>query len=302
MRPMRASASLSILLVAGMLALAGPARAQTTPQTTPQTDPVVARVDGQDIHLSEITDAALGLPDQYRNMPKEQLFPLLVDQAVDKRALLVMAKKEGIDKDPVVQRQMILAGEQVQQNAVMSKSISPLVTEDALRARYETDIAGKTGEEEVHARHILVASEADANKIIAELKKGADFATLAKSRSTDPGASQGGDLGYFKKGDMLPEFANAAFALKPGQFSDKPVKTQYGWHVIKVEDRRAAPPPTFDQVHDELRQKVIDGAVQKTLLDARKLVKIERFNSDGSPIQATDSAVPPPAPPAAPKP
>ena len=298
MRPMRASDFLFAPVLTGLLAFAGPARAQTTPQT----DPVVAKVDGQEIHLSEITDAALALPDQYRNMPKEQLFPLLVDQAVDKRALLVMAKKQGIDKDPVVQRQMVLAGEQVQQNAVMSKSISPLVTEDALHARYDADIAGKTGEEEVHARHILVANEADANKIIAELKKGADFATLAKSRSTDPGASQGGDLGYFKKGDMLPEFANAAFALKPGQFSDKPVKTQYGWHVIKVEDRRAAPPPTFDQVHDELRQKVIDGAVQKTLLDARNLVKVERFNSDGSPIRATDSAEPPPAPPAAPKP
>jgi len=292
MRPSRASACLFTTLVAASLALAGPARAQATPPA----DPVVAKVDGEEIHLSAITEAAQGLPAQYQSMPKDQLFPLLVKQEIDKRALLALARKEGIDKDPVVQRQMVLAGQQVQQSAVISKNITPLVTEDALRARYTAEIAGKTGEDEVHARHILVASEADANKIIAELKKGADFAALAKARSTDPGASQGGDLGYFKKTDMLPEFANAAFALKPGQFTDKPVKTQYGWHVIKVEDRRAAPPPSFEEMHDQLRQEVIDSTMQKTLVEARGLVKVELFNSDGTPARATDNAEPPPAP------
>src|ERR1019366_5698263 len=154
----------------------------------------------------------------------------------------------------------------------------------------------KTGEEELHARHILVASEAEANKIIAELKKGGDFASIATARSTDPGAAQGGDLGFFTRGDMLPEFADAAFALKPGQFTDKPVKTQYGWHVIKAEERRTAPPATYAQAHDELRQQIIQESVQKVVAGARAGLTVAKFNADGSPMRATDTAEPPPAP------
>ena len=158
------------------------------------------------------------------------------------------------------------------------------------------DIAGKPGEEEVHARHILVPTEAEARPIIGELKAGGEFAAIAKARSTDPGAAQGGDLGFFRRGDMLPEFADAAFALKSGQTADVPVKTQYGWHVIQVLERRQAPPVSFEQAAPELRQKMIQDGIKQVLAQARVGLTVQKFNIDGTPQRAVDTAEPPPAP------
>ena len=206
----------------------------------------------------------------------------LLDQVIDGQALLIEARKNGLDKDPVVSRQMTDASDRALQSALIGREVGPTLSEAAIRARYDRDIAGKPGEEEVHARHILVADEAEAKKIIAELKKGGDFAALAKKYSTDPGGAQGGDLGFFRKEEMVPEFAEAAFAMKPGEISTVPVHTQFGWHVIKLEERRTAPPPSFEQSHDQLRQKLIQEGVQAVIAKARADVKIERFNMDGS--------------------
>ncbi len=267
----------------------------------PQADPVVAKVNGKPILLSDVSEAAKTLPPQMQGMPAKVLFPMVLDQLVDREALVHEARKDGLDKDPAVQAQMAAASERALQTALIAKQVGPLVTEQAVRARYDQEIAGKPGEEEVHARHILVPSEAEAKDIIAQLKKGADFATLAKQKSKDPGAAQGGDLGFFKKTDMVPEFADAAFALKPGQFSQVPVHTQFGWHVIKVDERKRDTPPTYEQAHDELRQKMIQEDVQKVLAEARKDSTIERFNLDGSPAGAA-SAPPSPSPSPAPQP
>ncbi len=270
--------------------------ASTAPPAAKGADPVVAKVSGDTIHLSDISEAAQSLPAEYRNMPPTVLYPMLLDRMIDQKAIVDLARKQKLDQDPAVQRQMARAGEQALQSALIARDVGPQVNDQAVHARYDSDIAGKSGEEEVHARHILVASEDDANKIIAELKKGGDFAALAKAHSTDPGAAQGGDLGFFKKGDMLPEFSTAAFALKPGQISDKPVKTQYGWHVIKVEEVRAVKPPSFEQARDELRQKMIHEGVEKVVAEARAGVSVEKFNADGTPTRATDAAEPPPPP------
>jgi peptidyl-prolyl cis-trans isomerase C len=274
----------------------GPPVAQP-PAAQPAPDPVVARVSGAEIRLSDIQDAMQGLPDQYRSMPPQMLYPALINQLVDRKAVALLARKEGLDKDPMVQRQMASAEEEALQSALFHRDIGPLVTDEAVRSRYDHDIAGKTGEPEVHARHILVSSEADAVAIIADLKKGGDFAAIAKARSTDPGGAQGGDLGWFKKGDMLPEFAEAAFALQPGQVSDKPVHTRYGWHVIQVLERRTASPATFEQARDELRNQMIQQAVEKLVADAVAGANVERFNLDGTTQRPTDNAEPPPAPP-----
>ncbi len=276
--------------LAAFCCLAGPAAAQ------PAADPVVARVDGSEIRLSDIQESIQNLPAEYRNMPPQQLYPALIEQLVDRKAVAVLAHKEGLDKDPAVQRQMARAAEEALQSALFHREIGPLVSEQAVRARYDRDVAGKPGEPEVHARHILVASEADAIAIIAELKKGGDFAAIAKSHSSDPAAAEGGDLGWFKQGDMLPEFSAAAFALKPGEVTDKPVHTSYGWHVIRVEERRVAAPPSFEQARDELRSHMIQEGVQKLVANARAGVKVEKFNADGSTARPTDTAEPPPAP------
>ncbi len=263
-------------------------------------DPVVAKVNGQPITLTDLQAAAQGLPDNLRNLPPQMLYPMLLDQLIDGQALIDEAKKDGLQKDPQVQHQMQAAADHVLQNAMLTKVVGPMVTEAAVKARYEKDIAGKPPEEEVKASHILVPTEAEAKKIITELDNGADFATLAKQNSTDPGGKTGGELGYFKKDDMVPEFAAAAFALKPGQITQTPVHTQFGWHVIKVEDRRPAPQPTFAQARDDLRQKMIQEGVQQAVAQARTGVTIEKFNMDGSPIKATDNATPPPPAPAKP--
>lgn len=288
------SGLISAALVAALLSGAA-ALAQGTPPPAAAGDPVVAKVDGAPIHLSDLQDAAQSLPENLRGMPQQTLLPLLLDQVIDGRALVAEARKSGLDKDPAVQRQVAAAEDRALQNAMLTTEVTPTITDDALHARYNQEYAGKPGEEEVHARHILVDNEADAKKIIAELKGGADFAALAKQYSKDPsGAKDGGDLGFFKKDEMVPEFADAAFALKPGQTSPEPVHTQFGWHVIQVIERRNAAPPTFDQARDELREKMIQQGVQKAVAKARASASIEKFNLDGSQVRATDTAEPPP--------
>ncbi|MFA7429589.1 MAG: peptidylprolyl isomerase, partial [Rhodospirillaceae bacterium] len=130
--------------------------------------------------------------------------------------------------------------------------------------------------------HILVDSEDAAKAIITDLKKGGDFAAIAKEKSSDPGAANGGDLGWFTKGTMVPEFAEAAYALKPGAITEAPVKTQFGWHIIKVEDRRKAEPPTFDEAKEDLRAQMAEEAVTEVLAGLRKDAKVETFALDGS--------------------
>ena len=284
------------LVVAAALLL--PISAQCQATTQPAGDPVVAKVDGQPIHLSDLKDAAQNLPENMRGTPPQALYPLLLDRLIDGRALVAAARKSGMDKDPNVQRQVVAAEDRALQNAVLNKEIAPSVTDEALHARYEKEIAGKPGEEEVHAKHILVDSEAEAKKIISQLKAGADFAALAKQYSKDPSAAQqGGDLGFFKKDEMVPEFADAAFAMQPGQFSQVPVHSQFGWHVILVVERRRADPPSYDQAREELRQKMIQEGVQKAVAQARAAASVEKFNLDGSQLRATDTAEPPPVPP-----
>jgi peptidyl-prolyl cis-trans isomerase C len=310
---------LGLLLIAGVSAQPAPAPIQPGPHpaqppapspsatpapATPQamgaatdaaTDPVVAKVDGQPIHLSDLQGAAKELPASAHKMPPATLYPMLLEQLIDGRALSIEADKAGLQNDPAVERQIAAATQRVLQTAMLGQAIGPMLTEDALHARYQRDYANKPGEDEVHARHILVDNEELAKKIIANLKNGGDFAALAKQDSKDPSGDQSGDLGFFKKDEMVPEFATAAFAMKPGQISDTPVHTQFGWHVIQVLERRHVDPATFEQVHDELRQRVVQEGVQKALAEARSRVAVEEFNLDGSPKRATDTAVPPPA-------
>jgi peptidyl-prolyl cis-trans isomerase C len=285
------SAVAAIVLLAGNAGAQGPAPPPGAGAAAP--DPVVARVDGEPIHMSDVAAAAQSLPPNTRNIPQQTLYPMILDQLIDGKALVIEARKDGLDKDLAVQREIAAATEHVLQTAMLNKVVGPSITDEALHTLYDKDIAGKGGEDEVHARHILVDNEELANKIIAELKNGADFAALAKKYSKDPSADQNGDLGYFRKDEMVPEFAKVAFALKVGQISDTPVHTQFGWHVIQVLDRRHAPPPTFDQARDELRQKAIQQGIQQAVVNARSKVKVEKFNPDGSPQRPTDTAEPP---------
>ncbi len=193
----------------------------------------------------------------------------------------------------------------------IQREVARKVTPEKLQQRYEERLKSMPSEEEVHARHILVSTEDEAKAIIADLKKGVAFDKLAKDKSTDKASgAEGGDLGWFKKSDMVKEFADAAFALKKDELTETPVKTQFGYHVIKVEDRRKAPPPAFEELADQLREEMAREAVTAQLDQLRSGAKIEKFNMDGSKAEAAPAkpaapgrppAAAPVTPPAAPK-
>lgn len=263
----------------------------SAPPLTAPVNPVIAKVGGEEVHAADLADAAQSLPEELRGMPPAMLYPMLLDQMIDRKVIVLAARRQNLADDPVVKRAIARATDSALQNALLTREIAPTLTDEAIQARYQRDVAGKQGEEEIRASHILVADEDKAKQVIAELKAGAAFADLAKKYSTDPSAGQNsGDLGWFKKADMLPEFSDAAFALQPGQITEAPVKTRFGWHVIKLEERRVAPPPPLDQVKDEIRQSLIQEGVARVLAQARQGVAIEKFNQDGTPMTT------PPAP------
>jgi peptidyl-prolyl cis-trans isomerase C len=224
------------------------------------------------------------LPEQLQGMSPDQLYPILLDQLVDQEAMAIAARKEGLLNDPSVQKRIEIGTEQVLQAALITKTVGPQISEDAIKAAYEKEYANQPGVEEIHARHILVASQAQAEAIIKQLDQGADFAKLAQKYSTDPGSVNGGDLGWFKKTDMVPEFANAAFAMKDGQITQTPVHSQFGWHVIQVLGHRVDPAPTLAQVHDKIRNQLIQQGIHNLLTSVRSQVTIKEYAPDGSPL------------------
>ncbi|WP_246522503.1 peptidylprolyl isomerase [Neoroseomonas terrae] len=256
-------------------------------------DTVVARVDGDTITLADLAAAARELPEELRGAPPNVLYPLLLDQLIAGRAVTAAARRAGLDRDEAVRARIRRAEEQELQQAWLTAEIATRVTDAAVRARYEQQTANRPAEEEVHARHILVPAEAEARAALAEVRGGADFAEVARRRSTGPGTREGGDLGFFRRGDMVPEFAEAAFALQPGQVSENPVRSPFGWHVIKVEARRPATPPAFEEVAQAIRQQLLEAEVQAAVERARNAAQVERFNLDGSTPRPTDSAEPP---------
>jgi peptidyl-prolyl cis-trans isomerase C len=261
------------------------------PAATPApTDPVIATVDGTPIHLAELSEMTRNLPQQLQGMSPDQLYPILLDQLVDQKAMAIAAKKQGLLNDPTVQKRIEIGTEQVLQAALITKTVGPEISEDTIKAVYQKDYANQPGVEEIHARHILVKTEAQAQDIIKQLDNGADFAKLAQKYSTDPGSVNGGDLGWFKKTDMVPEFANAAFAMKDGQISQTPVHSQFGWHVIQVLGHRVDPAPTLAQVHDKIRNQLIQQGIHNLLTSVRSQVTIKEYAPDGSPLNLPPSA------------
>ena len=302
LRPVRAA--LAFCIVAGMAGAAvaqqpgpkTPAQSAQPPadQPAPAKDPVVAVVNGQQIHLSDVEIAQQSLPQQYRNMPLAAVFPALLDRMVDSKLVEQDGRTNKVTDDPAFKKRLAFVEDQVVQDFWLQKQIAEKVTPEKMKQAYEEKVKNMPAEDEVHARHILVATEPEAKAIIADLKKGAAFDKLAKEKSTDKASgAEGGDLGWFKKTDMVKEFADAAFALKKGELSQTPVKTQFGYHVIKVEDRRKAPPPSFEelsgQIHQDLARETVTAMLNKLRADA----KVEKFNIDGSaPAPAAPAAKP----------
>lgn len=255
-------------------------------------DPVVGIVEGHLIYLSDVGSAVPQLPENLRGLPFDTLFPVVLDRLIDHQALVAMARRQHLDDDPQVKRDIEAAINRILEGALLAREAAPKASEDKIQTRYNRQYLGKPATEETRARHILVSTEAEAKKLIAELNKGADFPTLAKQNSKDPDAENGGDLGFFRRDQVWPEFADMAFALQPGQFSQTPLHNEFGWHIIKVEERRIIAPPIYSEVHDAIRQALLQEAVQHVIDQARSELSIRKYNVDGSPLGAVPDITP----------
>jgi peptidyl-prolyl cis-trans isomerase C len=216
---------------------------------------------------------------------------------IDAKLVVDAGKAEKFDQTEEYKDRVKRQNDRILTDITLRTKVKPQVTDDKLRARYDSLVSKAKNEEEVRARHILVATEAEAKDVIAQLGKGGDFAKIATAKSTDKGsATQGGDLGYFTKSAMVPAFADAAFGMKKGEVSKTPVKSDFGYHVIKVEDRRKMTPVPFDKVKPQLEAQVADEIANQYVDGLKKKAKIERFNLDGSPMkEATPTAAAVPA-------
>ncbi len=259
-------------------------------QPAPPTDAVVARVNGVEIHRSEVLDQLRALPAQVRQIPLDQFikvyYPRLIDQMVNDKLLIAAGKAEKLGDDKEVKAKVALYQDHAIEEVYVSRAVKAKITDKAVHDRFEQVLKENPPQDEVHARHILVATEAEAKDIIAQLDKGAKFEVLAKSKSSDSSAKDGGDLGFFTKGDMVPEFADVAFKLKPGEYSKVPVKTQFGYHVIKVEERRASKAPTFEESKEQLTQEMGEKVTAALVGDLKAKAKVETFGLDGKPMPA----------------
>jgi peptidyl-prolyl cis-trans isomerase C len=260
---------------------AGPALAQ---KPGDKKDPVVAIVDGAKIRFSDLRALHASLPARVRRLPMQRIYRPLLDYAITTHLLAKAGRAAGLDKDKEIQRLMAQYMTRVVAQIYLRRETAKLVTDDVLKKAYEKYKSGFKGGEEVRASHILVKTKKEAQEVIAQLGKGKEFAKLAKERSTGPSKAQGGDLGYFQRGQMVKPFAEAAFGLKKGEYTKSPVKTQFGWHVIKLVDRRRKSAPPFAQVKAKLRQEAGRALQSQTVKGLRSNAKIERFKLDGSAI------------------
>lgn len=290
-------ASIVIAAIAAGLMFSSPVLSQTGGQPAPAQLPdpattVVARIAGEEIFLIEILRMAERLPDQYKQLPLPAVYPSLLQRSIDARLVAAAGRAAGYADNDEVKRRVRDAESQIISEIWLTTAVSEKVTEDVLRAEYEKRKDSMAGGEQVRARHILLETEETAREVIKELGAGADFAELAASKSTGPSASSGGDLGWFGKGQMVPEFSDAAFALEPGSFTKEPVKTQFGWHVILVEDRKAAEAPPFEQARQQLSSELSGEILQGILTDLRGKTEVKRFNFDGGPMPEAAPAAP----------
>ncbi len=242
-------------------------------------NPVVARVNGHAIRWAEVVASAQDLPPRYRDQI-ESVFPALLDRLVDLRLLADAARAEGLRDDPVVLERLAGFEDRVLSSVLLERYLDEKVTTADLRARYDALVAARRGDREIRARHIVVGSEEAAEEVIARLDKGAVFISLAKELSTGASAARGGDLGYFHPSRMAPAFAEAALALEPGEYTHEPVKTEFGWHVILLVDRRADNIPSFLDMQDKLREEARKEAVDRLVVSLRREASVELFPED----------------------
>lgn len=257
-----------------------------TPEASAE-NPVVAKVDGKPVVRSEVLAFIQNLPPQMKQLPLETIFPMALEQVINGKIVEGKAATADVSNDPKVAERLAQAKEQITRAVFVEQEIEKNLSQARIQKAYDEFAAEQGKIEEVKARHILVEKEDAAKDIIKKLADGAKFEDLAKEFSKDDGnKATGGDLGYFTKGDMVKEFADAAFAMKKGDVSKAPVKTQFGYHVIQVEDRRARPVPTMASLQPQIEAQERREILNELLEGWRKSANVEAFDINGNPVKA----------------
>ena len=259
------------------------AKTETAAKPAEKADPnkVLATVNGVKLTQGEVDQASSDLDPQFSRLPDDQRRLAALAALVDIKVLAAAAKTEKLDDSADFKQRIEFLKDRALHNEYFQTAIVDKISDADVRARYDKEIAAMPAKNEVRARHILVKTEDEAKAIIKKLEGGAKFEDLAKESSTDGSAAQGGDLGYFGEGMMVPEFEKAAFALEVGSYTKEPVKSQFGYHIIKLEDKRQQQPPAFDEVKDQVRSIVI----------REKYIEMVKKLRDGSKITYEDEAV-----------
>ncbi len=271
--------------------------AQTAPEAAPAPsehpasaeNPVLAKVNGQDITKADVQDTLKNMPDNFKQFPEDVLQQIAVDQMIGERVIDAKLANAGLESDPEVQKELANAQKQIVRSIFIEREVKKALTEDKLKASYDKYIASFPKVEEVKAAHILVSPEDEkkALDLIKQLDGGADFAKLAKENSVDGSAQNGGDLGYFSETEVVPEFAKAAFETKPGSYTKKPVKTSFGFHIIKVEDKRQRPAADFETAKPYLEQEISRELYNEVIAKWREEADIQQFDANGKPIDVS---------------
>src|SRR3982075_679338 len=240
-------------------------------------NPVLAKVNGAEIRQSDVALAEEELGPSLAQMDpapkKDNVLSFLIDMKIVSKP----AEHKKVENNEDFKKRLAFTRSRLLMDSLLASEGKAATTDDAMKKVYEDASKQIAGEQEVHARHILVETEDEAKAVKAELDKGADFAELAKKKSKDPGASDGGDLGFFTKDQMVPEFSTVAFALEHGKISD-PVKSQFGWHIIKVEEKRNRKAPDFEQVKGQIETYGRRKAQAESVAKLREAAKVERMD------------------------
>ena len=247
--------------------------------TQAQNIPIVANVNNEDISLETMIHAMNELPPEIQSQPFMSYYEDLLERVIDIKLFAQEGKKMKLDEEPSVRAAIDFVIEKVLMQAFLSKYVQENIKEENLKASYNNFIADETSREEIKASHILMDTESEAIDVINMLNDGDDFAELAKNKSTGPSGPSGGDLGWFKRGQMVPPFEKAAFSLNKNEISQRPVQTQFGWHVIKIFDKRIPEAPSYENMKSKLIQDLERKIVSKKIQDLRNDALIEKLSS-----------------------
>ena len=247
--------------------------------TQAQNIPIVANVNNEDISLETMIHAMNELPPEIQSQPFMSYYEDLLERVIDIKLFAQEGKKMKLDEEPSVRAAIDFVIEKVLMQAFLSKYVQENIKEENLKASYNNFIADETSREEIKASHILIDTESEAIDVINMLNDGDDFAELAKNKSTGPSGPSGGDLGWFKRGQMVPPFEKAAFSLNKNEISQRPVQTQFGWHVIKIFDKRIPEAPSYESMKNKLIQDLERKIVSKKIQDLRNDALIEKLSS-----------------------